>query len=90
MKKLLYIVSFVAVSLSLEAVDRALLKSAKSGNVEDRYKVAIAYYKDGSEKNFLKWCKEAANGGHIKGQYNLGVLYEKGSIVKEDTATAIT
>lgn len=86
---LLTLVTFIAFPLSLEAVDAELLEAAESGNAEAQYRLAISYHKEGAKEDFLKWMTTAAEGRHIKAQYNLGVLYEKGIMVEKDANVAV-
>ena len=76
---------------------RAQLKAAKQGNAEAQYNVG-KIYADGAtadgarvEQDFakaLKWYTQAADQGHALAQFYLGMMYERGDGVLQNTSEA--
>ena len=65
------------------------LAKAKSGNVQSMFCAgAIKLYVSREYKEAIPWLEKAANAGHMRAPLVLGILYEQGSGVKEDAATA--
>lgn len=68
-------------------------KSARLGSPHTRYQLAKSIFADASAEpgrleTALKWLTEAAEGGHIPAQYELGKLYRDGSGVEKDVLQA--
>jgi TPR repeat protein len=62
---------------------------AKSGNVQSMFCAgAIQLYVAREYKEAIPWLEKAANAGHVRAPVVLGILYEQGTGVKEDAATA--
>jgi hypothetical protein len=62
---------------------------AKSGNVQSMFCAgAIKLYVSREYKEAMPWLEKAANAGHMRAPLVLGILYEQGSGVKQDAATA--
>ncbi len=65
------------------------IAQAKSGNVQSMFCAgAITLYVSKKYNHAIPWLEQAANAGHIRAPLVLGILYEQGSGVKEDAATA--
>ena len=65
------------------------IAKAKSGNVQSMFCAgAIKLYVSKEYDNAIPWLERAANAGHMRAPLVLGILYEQGSGVKEDPATA--
>lgn len=65
------------------------IAKAKSGNVQSMFCAgAIKLYVSKEYLNAIPWLERAANAGHMRAPLVLGILYEQGSGVKEDAATA--
>jgi uncharacterized protein len=65
------------------------LAKARSGDVESMWCAgAIKLYVSKEFKEAVPWLERAANAGHMRAPLVLGILYEQGSGVKEDHATA--
>ena len=59
---------------------QAFFMGARSGNLEDQYKLGKSYgYSDNYEKAF-EWFKKAAEKGFAKAQFKLSLLYENGNV----------
>ncbi|MBX3304753.1 MAG: sel1 repeat family protein [Nitrospira sp.] len=62
---------------------------AKGGNVQSMFCAgAIKLYVSREYHNAIPWLEQAANAGHMRAPLVLGILYEQGTGVKEDAATA--
>lgn len=65
------------------------LAKAKSGNVQSMFCAgAIKLYVSREYKEAIPWLEKAAHAGHMRAPLVLGILYEQGSGVKADAATA--
>ncbi len=65
------------------------ISKAKSGDVQSMFCAgAIKLYVSREYKEAIPWLEKAANAGHMRAPLVLGILYEQGSGVKEDPATA--
>jgi hypothetical protein len=65
------------------------IAKAKSGNVQSMFCAgAIKLYVSKEYHNAIPWLEQAANAGHMRAPLVLGILYEQGTGVKEDAATA--
>lgn len=70
-----------------------LIESARNGNANAQYQLAVAYLEgiSGFSKDkarALDWMKNAANNNHKDAQYLLGSFYYNGSLVKRNLTTA--
>ncbi|UVT17748.1 MAG: sel1 repeat family protein [Nitrospira sp.] len=62
---------------------------AKSGHVQSMFCAgAIKLYVSREYHNAIPWLEQAANAGHTRAPLVLGILYEQGTGVKEDAASA--
>jgi len=59
-------------------------------DAEAQIKLANEFYSKKNYKEAIVWYRKAADQGNIAGQYNLGILYEKGLGVKTDLDQAIS
>jgi uncharacterized protein len=50
---------------------------------------AVESHELGRELEAVDWLRKAANGGHVIAQYNLGMMYLNGEVVKQDRYEAI-
>ena len=58
-------------------------------NAEDQIRLANEFYSKKNYKEAIAWYRKAADQGNIAGEYNLGILYEKGLGEKTDLTQAI-
>ncbi len=58
-------------------------------DAEAQIKLANDFYSKKNYKEAIVWYRKAADQGNIAGQYNLGILYEKGLGLKTDLSQAI-
>ena len=67
-------------------------KSPETSSIEGYYLQGMEYFSElGSSKDSveaIKWLHHAADKGHVKAQYNLGVIYTKGDVVVKDLREA--
>ena len=79
-------------SLSIAAGEKesafdCYLRSAKSGQPEAQYRLAVMYREGrGSQKNFeeyLWWLNKAAEAGHVTAQFELAARYQMGGNLDE-------
>jgi len=55
----------------------------------DGFDEGLKAYQAGNEAEAVNWWRKAAYQGHVSAQYNLGVMYDKGTGVAEDDAKAV-
>ena len=58
-------------------------------DAEAQIKLANDFYSKKNYKEAIVWYRKAADQGNIAGEYNLGILYEKGLGLKTDLSQAI-
>ena len=65
-----------------------LERNATSGDTEAQYNLATALMKNGRSTDAVKWYKLSAERGHAEAQNNLGVFYQHGRVVPQDSQKA--
>ena len=76
----------------LDPSDAAQLRDlAERGHADTAFQLGIAYVQKGVEEDYaeaVRWFRLAAEQGHPRAQFNLGVDYALGQGVEEDAAEA--
>lgn len=62
---------------------------ASTGNTEAAYKLGLLYAEKQDYQKAIEWMTTAAEGGHLRGQYNLGLMYQEGLGTKQDFKKAV-
>lgn len=73
---------------SYDKITPATQQLANEGNTKAMYKIARIYQNQLSYTDAFYWYKKAAENGHIKAWFNLGMLFKKGEGVTMDYTKA--